>query len=246
MARYGDYPEYVPVSAKKAKAQKQIEKLRKKNPNLAPVVLEGRSIARTWWGKAWNHNLELYADYSNRLARGRSYVRTGSVLDLQIDTGTVTAMVQGSRRTPYTVQVQIDPLPERQLKNIVRICDQRITDLEQLIAGKFPKELGELFTAKGQGLFPTNKEIHFDCTCPDWASMCKHVTAVLYGVGARFDGDPMLFFTLRNIDFHLLLKKTIEQKMESMLKNAGKSTNRVLDDPDVFGLFGIKEDGEDG
>ncbi|MCK9525596.1 MAG: hypothetical protein M0R49_06670 [Limnochordia bacterium] len=242
MGRFGDYPEYVPVSVKKEKAQRQIEKLRKKNPNLAPIIIEGRTIARTWWGKAWNDNLELYADYSNRLARGRSYIRSGAVLDLQIDTGRVTALVQGSRRTPYTVQVQIDALSDRQLESIAKLCDQRIIDLEELLAGKFPKELQELFTLKGQGLFPTSKEIHFDCTCPDWASMCKHVTAVLYGIGARFDGDPTLFFALRDIDFGLLLKKTIDQKMESMLKNAGKTSSRVLDDPDVFDLFGIGDD----
>lgn len=247
MGRYGDYPEYVPVSVKKEKAQKQIEKLKKKNPNLAPIVIEGRTIARTWWGKAWNHNLELYADYSNRLARGRSYIRSGAVLDLQIDTGSVTALVQGSRRTPYTVQIRIDALSDGQLGSIAKLCDQRIADLEELVTGKFPKELQELFTVKGKGLFPANKEIHFDCTCPDWASMCKHVTAVLYGIGARFDGDPTLFFTLRNIDFGVLLKKTIDQKMESMLKNAGKTSSRVLTEPDVFALFGIGDDeGEDG
>ncbi|HBG01522.1 MAG TPA: hypothetical protein DDW87_08120 [Firmicutes bacterium] len=239
MAYYDRYPEYVPVSVKKEKAQRQVEKLKKKNPDLAPIVIEGRTIARTWWGKAWNANLELYADYSNRLARGRSYIRSGAVVDLQIDAGVVTALVQGSRRKPYTIQIEIDPVPDDQLERIVELCDQRIADLEQLVAGKFPKELGELFTVKGKGLFPTTKEIHFSCSCPDWASMCKHVTAVLYGIGARFDLDPTLFFTLRNVDFQLFIKKTIDQKMKSMLKNAGKTTNRVLDDADVAGLFGF-------
>lgn len=239
MAYYDRYPEYVPVSVKKEKAQRQVEKLKKKNPDLAPIVIEGRTIARTWWGKAWNANLELYADYSNRLARGRSYIRSGAVVDLQIDAGVVIALVQGSRRKPYTIQIEIDPVPDDQLERIVELCDQRIADLEQLVAGKFPKELGELFTVKGKGLFPTTKEIHFSCSCPDWASMCKHVTAVLYGIGARFDLDPTLFFTLRNVDFQLFIKKTIDQKMKSMLKNAGKTTNRVLDDADVAGLFGF-------
>jgi len=241
MGRFDDYPEYVPVSVKKEKAQRQIEKLRKKNPNLAPIVIEGRTIARTWWGKAWNQNLEIYADYSNRLARGRSYIRSGAVLDLQIERGNVTALVQGSRRTPYNVQVQIESLSDRQLGDIEKLCDQGIRDLEQLLAGRFPKELKELFTAEGRGLFPTPQEIGFSCSCPDWASMCKHVTAVLYGIGARFDEDPTLFFALRNIDFQRLLKKTIDLKMQSMLKNAGKTTSRVLEDPDIFDLFGIEE-----
>lgn len=240
MGRYGGFPEYVPASVKKERIRKQVARLKKKNPNLAPIVIEGSTIAKTWWGKAWNQNLELYADYSNRLARGRSYIRSGAVVDLQIEAGLVTALVQGSRRTPYEVKIEIDPLAENQLDSIAKLCDQKIADLEQLIAGKFPKELAEIFTVKGQGLFPTNKEIHFGCSCPDWASMCKHVTAVLYGIGARFDSDPALFFTLRDIDFHLLIKKTIDQKMQSMLKNAEKPSSRVLEDPDVFALFGIE------
>lgn len=239
MGRYGGYPEYVPVSVKKEKAQKQLEKLKKKNPNLAPVVIEGRNIARTWWGKAWNQNLERYADYSNRLARGRSYVRSGAVLDLQIEAGLVTALVQGSRRTPYNVEIKIDPLSNQKLEKIVKLCDRRIKDMEQLLGGKFPKELEEIFTLQGQGLFPSPKEIHFGCSCPDWASMCKHVTAVLYGIGARLDQKPALFFQLRTIDFQLFMKKTIEQKMQSMLKNVDKPSKRVLGDTEVFELFGV-------
>lgn len=239
MSCYSGYPEYVPVSVKKEKARKQLERLRKKNPNLAPIVIEGRTIATTWWGKAWNKNLESYADYGNRLARGRSYIRNGAILDLQIETSTVTAQVQGSRRAPYEVKVTINPLSANQLDSVVELCDRKIKDLEQLLTGKFPQELEELFTFKGKGLFPSNKEIKFSCSCPDWAYMCKHVTAVLYGIGARFDQDPMLFFTLRDIDFRLLLKKTIEEKMQSMLQNADKPSRRILEEADVFDLFGV-------
>lgn len=236
----GRFPEYIPVSVKKAKAQRQIEELRKENPNLAPIIIAGRAIAHTWWGKAWNKNLEIYADYENRLARGRSYIRSGAVLDLQIEAGIVSALVLGSRRTPYSVKVEIAALPEHQLEEVRKLCGEKITDLEQLLAGKFPQELAEVFTLKGEGLFPSNNEIEFSCSCPDWASMCKHVTAVLYGIGARFDEEPTLFFRLRNIDFHLLLKKTIDQKMQSMLKNADKPSSRVLEDPDILELFGIE------
>ncbi|MEA1962165.1 MAG: hypothetical protein U9N81_13010 [Bacillota bacterium] len=239
MARYDQYPEYVPVSQKKEMAKKQIEKLKKKNPDLAPIVIEGNKLATTWWGKAWNKNLENYADYSNRITRGRSYVRNGAVLDLKIETGIVTALVLGSAKKPYQVEIKIAALANEKWENILSVCNHKIDNLAELLEGKFPKELEELFTLKGAGLFPSNKEIKFSCSCYDWADMCKHVAATLYGIGARFDEDPTLFFKLRNIDFEVLLKKTIEQKMQSMLANSDQKSHRVLDDKDVFELFGV-------
>lgn len=239
MSFYNQFPEYIPVAQKKENAKKQIEKLRKKKPNIAPIVIEGNLIARTWWGKAWNKNLEIYADYSNRIARGRSYVRSGAVLDLQIRQGIVKALVQGSDRKPYEIKITIEPLSNEKWGSMLALCNHKIDNLEELVEGKFPKELEEIFTLKGKGLFPTKTEINFDCSCYDSAQMCKHVTAVLYGIGARFDEDPILFFKLRNIDFEVLLKKTVEQKMQSLLENADKKSKRVLDDKDVFDLFGV-------
>ena len=239
MSFYNSYPEYVPVAKKKEKAKKQIEKLKKKNPDLEPVLIEGRNISNTWWGKAWNKNLEHYADYSNRISRGRSYVRNGAVLDLKMEAGVVKALVQGSAKKPYKIEITIAPLAQERWDSMLSLCNHKIDSLEALVEGNFPKELEDLFTVKGKGLFPIDNEIKFSCSCYDWADMCKHVTAALYGIGARFDQDPTLFFMLRNIDFEVLLKKTIEQKMQSMLKNADKKSNRVLDDKDVFGIFGV-------
>ena len=239
MSFYNSYPEYVPVAKKKEKAKKQIEKLKKKNPDLEPVLIEGRNISNTWWGKAWNKNLEHYADYSNRISRGRSYVRNGAVLDLKMEAGVVKALVQGSAKNPYKIEITIAPLAQERWDSMLSLCNHKIDSLEALVEGNFPKELEDLFTVKGKGLFPIDEEIKFSCSCYDWADMCKHVTAALYGIGARFDQDPTLFFMLRNIDFEVLLKKTIEQKMQSMLKNADKKSNRVLDDKDVFGIFGV-------
>lgn len=218
MAFYNYYPEYIPVAQKKVEVKKQIEKLKKKNTNLEPIIIEGKNIANTWWGKAWNKNLENYADYSNRISRGRSYVRMGAVLDLKIETGIVKALVQGSEKKPYEIEIRITALSNDKWDSILKLCNHKIDNLAELVEGKFPKELEEIFTLKGKGLFPTDKEIKFSCSCYDWADMCKHVTAVLYGIGARFDDDPTLFFKLRNIDFEVLLKKTIEQKMQSLLK----------------------------
>jgi len=231
-----DYYSYKPRKPKDPAAQ--IAKLRKKNPDIKPVVINGK-LARTWWAQAWNRNLEGYADYSNRIGRGRSYVRSGAVLDLSISPGEVRALVQGSRVKPYDVAITIDPLQKQKWKTITQRCSRKITNLEDLASGKFPIELMELFTNRGDGLFPSPKEIKFGCSCPDWASMCKHIAAVLYGIGARFDEDPTLFFQLRDIEFTELLKKSVEEKMNSMLKNAGKTTVRTMTDIDTFELFGV-------
>ena len=231
--------EYVPVAKKKEKAAKVLVKLKKKNPDIRPVVIEGTKIAKTWWGGSWNKNLESYADYSNRIGRGRSYVRNGFVLDLQIEAESVTAIVAGSGRTPYNVKINIAALPEATWKKITELCGRSIANIDQLVQGKFPKELEMLFTQHDGGLFPSPKEIKFSCSCPDWAYMCKHVAAVLYGVGARFDEDPTLFFKLRNIQIEALIKKSIEEKMENMLKNSGKTTRRVIKEADIGELFGV-------
>lgn len=238
MSHYG-FPKYVSVGEKKAKAIKALEKLKKKNPDIEPIIIEGRTIAKSWWGKAWNLNLESYADYSNRISRGKSYVRNNTVLDLKITRGNVDAKVQGSSAKPYAVKIRIDALDAKKWEQVTVLCNHRIDSLEQLIEGKFPKELEVLFKEKKYGMFPSPQEIHFDCSCPDWASMCKHVAAVLYGIGARLDQDPMLFFELRNLDGQELVRKSMERKLESMLKNAGKKSKREIADEDISEIFGL-------
>jgi uncharacterized Zn finger protein len=235
------YFEYVPVAEKKARAQKALAALRKKNPNVTPVVIEGRKIAKTWWGAAWNENLESYADYENRLARGSSYVRNGMILDLKIAAGFVAALVMGSRKTPYSVEIRFDKLSEANWKRIAERCGHKIDGLKALTEGRFPGEMQEMFLKQGEGLFPSPKEIRMKCSCPDGAAMCKHIAAVLYGIGAMFDSDPLLFFKLRGIPFENLLKKTVEEKTANMLKNAGSKTRRVLRDADIGKIFGISE-----
>jgi uncharacterized Zn finger protein len=231
--------DYVPVARKAANAQKALAKLKKKNPDIRPVVISGSKIAKTWWGNAWNKNLEAYADYANRIGRGRTYVRNGFVLDLRISPESVSAVVAGSRPEPYNVKIAIDALSRAKWNKITEICGRSIANIDQLVNGRFPKELETLFTQKGDGLFPSPEEIKFSCDCPDWASMCKHVAAVLYAIGARFDEDSTLFFKLRNIEIEALIRKSIEEKMENMLKNSDKKTRRVMMDADIAALFGI-------
>ena len=242
MGRYYGFPEYVSVAQKRAKAARKLKALKKKNPNIQPVVIEGRSIARTWWGKSWNQNLERYADYSYRIERGRSYVRHGAVLDLQIKPGKIHALVQGSQTRPYKVIISIKTLNKTNWKRVRETAEGQLDSLAELLAGKFPKPLQEVFFARERGLFPSPKEIDFDCSCPDSASMCKHVAASLYGVGARLDEDPSLFFKLRQIKMDDLITQAVKSTSRALLKKAETKSSRVLDDTSLTDVFGIKLD----
>lgn len=222
----------------KQKADVSVRNAKKKGTVLEPVVIHGRAIAKSWWGSSWCENLERYADYENRLDRGKRYVRTGSVIDLKIEKGKLSARVQGTRRTPYKIEVRISPLSEEKCQAIIEKCGRKIQNLEELLKGSFPEELKELFSGQG-GLFPTPKEIAFSCSCPDWALMCKHVAAVLYGVGARLDETPSLFFTLRGIEMERFIDVTIANRVEAMLANADQPSERIMDSADITALFGI-------
>jgi len=236
MGWYGFDP-YVPVAEKKKKALKQLEKLRKKEGNISPVVIGGKKIANTWWGVAWCKNLESYADYKNRISRGSAYVKNGFVLDLKVEEGVIKSKVYGS--SLYNIIIKIDRFNDRIKDEIIGEIGRKIDSVEDLIAGNFPKEFGDIFLTQKKGLFPSPREIHFDCDCPDWADMCKHVAAALYGAGARFDENPLLFFKLRGIDANEFIKKSINDKMQNLLKNAGRKTTRVIEDADISGLFGV-------
>ena len=153
------YYNYYKPKKKKVDPNKQIEKLRKKDPDIQPVIIEGRKIAKTWWGIAWIQNLESYADYSNRIARGKSYVRTGSVIDMRIHEGHISALVQGTRAKPYNVDIHILPINEAKWKKITKKTSSSIDSIEALLEGKFPDDAKELLTMKDSGLFPSPREI---------------------------------------------------------------------------------------
>jgi uncharacterized Zn finger protein len=238
----GGFAPYVPVGLKRERAKKNIEKLRKKNPDISPVIITGRKLALTWWGNAWDKNLESYSDYSNRIQRGRSYVRNCAVIDLKITRGKIEALVQGSLTKPYKVNITIDPLNKNVWEDIIKECIGKIDSLQELMEGKFPSALSQLFTIKGKGLFPTPKEISFNCSCPDYADMCKHVAAVLYGVGVRLDENPTLFFVLRNVNIEELISETISKKSKSMIEKSKTKSRRVIEETDISDMFGIDLD----
>ena len=240
---YGGFPAYESVGEKKAKAKKKIAQLQKKNKDIAPVEIEGRTIAKNWWGKAWNHNLEAYADFKNRLSRGRSYVTHGCVIDLQIAKGTITATVMGSGSSIYNCEIKIDPINKQKWAAIKKLVSGKIDSLTELLAGKFPKDLDAALSAKDKGLFPAPKEFHPDCDCPDWSEFCKHLAAVIYGVGNRLDSSPELLFSLRGVDSKDLISEVIAEHKDNLLKKAEnvKSKRKMkLNDKKLSKMFGIK------
>jgi len=235
---YGGWAPYVSAAERRMQAAKKISALQKKGKTVNPIHIDGRTIARTFWGKAWCDNLEAYSDYENRLPRGRTYVRNGSVIDLQIGKGEITALVSGS--SIYKVKVEIRALERARWKTLIKQCSGQIDSLVELLQGKFSNGVMEVITCKQRGLFPSPKQISLDCSCPDGAVMCKHVAAVLYGVGARLDVTPELFFQLRNVDHSELITAASATTVATRTTKGDK----VLKSTDLSGLFGIELDTE--
>jgi len=223
------------VAERRRKAAKELAKLKRRNQSVSPVTIAGRQIAQSFWGRSWCSNLERYSDYQNRLPRGRSYVRNGSVVDLQIVRGKVSAMVSGTDL--YTVTITIAPTTTTCWKAICRDCAGSIDSLIELLQGHLSKGVMDRVCRERDGLFPTPKEIKLSCSCPDWADMCKHTAAVLYGIGARLDEKPALLFKLRGVNENELLT---DAGNELLLKKAVPATTKVLDDGDVASLFGLE------
>ena len=234
MSYYGFRP-YVPVAKRRQQAAHEIEKLKKKGRDIAPVKVEGRKIAQSFWGEAWCDNLERYSDFENRLPRGRTYIRNGSVLDLKISRGSVSALVSGSEI--YEVKVQIAVAAPHRWKSICKDCAGSIGSLVELLQGKLSKNVMERVCREGDGLFPSPSEIKMSCSCHDWADMCKHAAAALYGVGARFDAAPDLLFALRGVDRAELISTA---SADLPLTQTQTANERRLDDDDVAALFGIE------
>ena len=245
MAWYGDggwsFRPYVSVAEKRARAAKAIARIAKKRGRAAePVLIQrrGRGIATTFWGKAWCDNLERYMDFANRLPRGRTYVRNGSVVDLAIAPGTVEARVAGSEL--YTVTVHIAQMKRARWRRVVTRCTGRIGSLVGLLRGELSGEVLAVLADAKEGLFPAPREITMDCSCPDWAGMCKHVAAVLYGVGARLDAKPELFFTLRQVDQTELLSSATS----GAISRAGAGTGKRIAAEKLADVFGIEIEAE--
>jgi hypothetical protein len=254
---YSAFPDYVSIAARRARALKIVAELagkaggktdgkaggktggKTKGRSPAPVgPLDGKKITKTFWGKAWCDNLESYSDFASRLPRGRSYVRHGAVVDLSIAAGKITALVSGSAL--YEVTIAIQPLAPGRWKGIASECTGKIDSLVDLLRGNLSEQVMEVVTRRDRGLFPMPAHISLDCSCPDWAAMCKHVAAVLYGVGVRLDQQPDMLFTLRGVDHLDLIGNAADGG--AMLGGRPTGKRKVLADADLSSMFGIEID----
>ena len=237
---YFRWKPYVPVAARREKAAKTAAKLAKKGQALSPVIASRGAIAKSFWGKAWCENLERYSDYANRLPRGRTYLRNGSVIDLKIGAGEATAQVMGS--SLYRIKVEISAVPSAHWQGIARDCARSIDTLVELLQGQLSASVMERITRPGSGLFPSPKEIRFSCSCPDSAALCKHIAATLYGIGSRLDAEPQLLFGLRKVDANELIARAGEA--EALPQRAPRA-GRILDSSKLADVFGIDLPGVD-
>src|SRR3954470_15299561 len=225
---------YVSVAERRRQTMQEMAKLRKKGQTVSPVVIEGRTIVKTFWGKSWCENLERYSDFANRLPRGRTYVRNGSVIDLQIGPGEIQALVSGT--DIYKVKVRVTPVAKARWESICKDCAGAIDSLIELLQGRFSKGVMERVCQRKTGLFPSPNEIQLSCSCPDWADMCKHVAAVLYGIGARLDQQPDLLFRLHDVDE----KELIAGAGQALpLAKKAPAAKKVLGGEDLSALFGL-------
>jgi uncharacterized Zn finger protein len=234
MGWYYGFRPYVPVAVRRAKAAREVAKRTKKGQSVTPVCINGRAITSTFWGQAWCTNLESYSDFENRLPRGRTYVRNGSVVHLAIEKGRIKALVSGSEL--YEIEIDISSLPKKSWQVLKEQCAGKIGTLVELLQGKLSKAVMELVTDRKQGLFPKPDEIEMSCSCPDYAGMCKHLAAVMYGVGNRLDSSPELLFVLRGVD-HLEL---IERSIPASIGTGNKAPTLASDN--LAAIFDIELD----
>ena len=223
---------YVSVAQRRVNALREMGKLRKKGKDIQPIQIEGRTIARSFWGKGWCDHLESFSDFENRLPRGRTYVRNGSVCHLHIQPGRIEAIVSGSEL--YNIAIRIKKLKPVTWRSVKRRCSGRIGSMLELLQGRLSDQVMTVVTDRKQGLFPQPREIQLSCDCPDWAVMCKHVAAALYGVGSRLDSQPELLFLLRDVD--------AQELISTELAVPSVTTGDRLDDDQLGDIFGIDLD----
>jgi uncharacterized Zn finger protein len=227
------------VAKRRAKAAAYASRLAKKEKRaLCPVQIVGRKIASSFWGQAWCDNLEQYSDFSNRLPRGRTYARNGSVIDLAISRGKIRSIVSGSEI--YRIEIEIAVLKKSLWNRLKRDCSTSIDSLLDLLQGRFDEGVMRRLTQRTDGLFPQPSEIEMRCSCPDWAGLCKHLAATLYGVGARLDAAPELLFTLRGVDHLELTNEAVG--MANLTQTLKGTSGATLADAELGELFGIEID----
>lgn len=243
---YGWAP-YISVSEKISRAKKKMKKLARTGLDVQPIEAFRGPITKTFWGKEWCRHIESFQEVTNRLQRGQTYVHNGSVCHLAIEPGKVTAYVAGSE--PYKVNIDVKKLSVSRWNLLKRGVVGQIDSLFDLLQGKISNDvLTQLADAKN-GLFPQLKELKFTCSCPDgfytknW--MCKHIAAVFYGIGRRFETKPELLFTLRGVNSQDLVisgaKAQVERQIDEAASPLGKDELENIFDIELAPTNGKKD-----
>jgi hypothetical protein len=230
----GEWRPYISKRKRQALAQGEIRQLKEKGLTPLPVRVGQGPIAGRPWGQAWCKNIECFSDFKSRLPAGRTCLRQNAVIHLEVAAGLVTALVQGDEL--YRVSVAIQPINLEAWDNLKRQCHGRIGSLLELIQGSLKEDVMALMARSGDGLFPAAFDIDFRCSCPDWAQMCQHVAATLYGVGHRLDQAPELLFTLRGVDAVSL----VDGAVDSLAEDLKPLPEAPWDDSQLGDLFGIE------
>lgn len=179
-------------------------------------------FVQSWWADQWINALTRLMD-SARLTRGRSYARRGQVLGIDIKAGKVAARVQGSRPSPYKVNIELKPLSDDQWAKVLDALAEQAIFAAQLLNEEMPNDIEHVFDKAKVPLFPKSSgDLVTNCSCPDWANPCKHVAAVYYLLGERFDADPFLLFELRGRSKAAIIAALRERRA------AGTSTQEAL------------------
>ena len=233
------YYQYESVSDKQYKAQKMIAKLKKKQ-DIEPLEYIDIKKNKAWWAIKWEQNIKQYADFSNRIARGRSYVKNGFVIDFKISESYVSSLVMGSSSKPYNVHIKIEQLCNEDKDKLIELCKNKISSLESLLKADFSKDLQNDLLERNLNLFPSPKEIRVDCSCPDGAIMCKHVIATMFGISSKLASNPILFFKLRGIDVDDLIKASTTSILDTLLENANNKSKRAIKRKDIKTIFNLE------
>lgn len=215
--------------------RRKIEKRRARGETMEPFQppQHRAKIVDTFWGRAWCDNLDACKDYEYRLPRGRNYLRQGNVYNLEIERGVITAEVAGSDL--YEVRIAIKPIAEDAWTDVQARCAGETFSLLDLLTGQLGDHVMRVITEPGAGLLPRPQDLKMICSCPDHAGLCKHLAAVLYGVGVLFDRHPELLFQLRGVDPATL----VEAATSATSETAADPATEVIDDSDLSAIFGI-------
>ena len=198
-------------------------------------------FGQSWWGKQFITALEKFG-WENRLTRGKRYARRGQVLSVNIEKGKITAEVQGSRRTPYSVSIATPIFSARDWKNIIQELSNQALYTAELLAGEMPKDIITKLDNIGYNILPkTRKDLKTYCSCPDSANPCKHIAAVYYLVSEQFDEDPFLLFKLRGMEKEELLDALREQRGKESPKRKKDLKATVTSSQQIEQLLASKE-----